>query len=685
MKKAKATPARRRRSAPSLDDARWQAILDSAQDAIISIRPSGDITLFNPAAEKMFGYRAEDVLGSNVAVLMPEPFRSEHGEYLRAYAATGEPKAIGRIRHVEGRRSDGNRFPIELSVSEARVGDDVLYTAIIRDVSAREQLEQQLQGERDFARSLVDTAQVIILVVTAKGEISTYNSYLARLAGRELAATVGADWIETFVPPSAGQQARDLFALTLAGRPLIGETVPIFGHDGELRDVQWHGEILYSATGETTGVLLTGLDVTEHLRTQHAIRTREEQQAAIATLGRQALASSRVEEVIASAAILARRTLKTDFVKVLEFVPALQLLRVVAADGWRRPIIGATTGIDATSSHAARTFVQNEPTFLLDRPPEHDDAAELFHQHGVVSGIGVSIAGRGSHPFGVLAAYSAAPRVYSEDDVTFVQSVANTIAEAIARDRAESELLEARRQAQQRDRLADIGAITAKVVHDLGNPLAALSMQAQLLLRRARRGEFEPIEPVIGPVEQCLTTLRRLQDLVKEFNDFARDQQLRRESLAIGDVLEALAELWKPLADGRSIEITVDVDAGLPRIQADSDKLRRVLDNLVKNAIEAIESASGSIEISARPLADGKICIAIADSGSGVPEGTDVFRLFETTKREGTGIGLAVAKQVVQAHGGRIEHRPREPHGTIFEIELPLSGVPEDAVQPLTP
>ena len=128
-----------------MESRRWQAVLDSAQDAIISIDPHGRITLFNRAAEEIFGYRADEVLGQNVAMLMPSPYREQHDQFLRNYQATGEAKAIGRIRHVEARRKSGETFPIELSVSEARVGDTVLYSAIIRDVSERARMEATLR------------------------------------------------------------------------------------------------------------------------------------------------------------------------------------------------------------------------------------------------------------------------------------------------------------------------------------------------------------------------------------------------------------------------------------------------------------------------------------------------------------------------------------------------------------
>lgn len=352
-------------------DARWRAVFATARDAIISIDQDGAITLFNPAAEQVFGYTASEVMGCKVDVLMPSPYREQHDGYLRRYQRTGEARAIGRIRAVQARRKNGEVFPIELSVSESSLDDEIIYTAILRDVSE----ERELQ-------------------------------------------------------------------------------------------------------------------------------------------------------------------------------------RVV----------------------------------------------------------------------------------------------------------------------RERERLADIGAITAKIVHDLGNPLAALSMQAQLLLRRARRGDFSPVTKVQDPAEQILQTLRRLESLVREFMEFAREQRLTVRPIRLESFLQSCADMWRPLAHERRISIQCETGEPLPELRADEVMLRRVLDNLVKNAIEAIDDTSGEVSIAAIIPTAGKIRITVSDSGPGVREGLDVFRLFETTKSEGTGIGLAVAKQIVTAHGGTIEHGPREPRGTAFRIELPLRG-----------
>lgn len=558
MQASPKSKASRRAREKALDDARWRAVLRSAQDAIISIDESGRITLFNPAAERMFGYEACEIQGHNVSILMPEPYRAEHDSYIRNYQATRVPRAIGRVRYVEGMRRNGERFPIELSVSEANVDGAILYTAIIRDV-------------------------------------------------------------------------------------------------------------------------------TEIVRTQAAMRAREEQQAAVAELGQRALTQQAGQPLLDYAVVMVCRTLAVEYAKVLQYFPDQAQLQIIAGYGWSDCVLGRVVDVQRAASHAAAVVMAQHPIVIDDFSGQSEfERSALFDEHKVTSGAAVAIPGRG-RPFGVLAAYAAGRRRFSGDDITFLQSVAHVIGAAIARDSAERELLEARRLAQQRERLADIGAITAKIVHDLGNPLAAISMQAQLLLRRARRGEFTPIEPVLGPVEHCLATVRRLESLTREFNDFARDQRIERRNVAIGPLLDSVTSLWQPVAEAKKIHVSVILEPTLPPLFADEDKLRRVLDNLVKNAIDAIDPGPGSICITAEPIDSDGLRISVADSGCGVPDGVDVFRLFETTKRDGTGIGLAVAAQIALAHGGRIQHHPNQPRGTVFSLELPLSGTPASSVQPLAP
>jgi len=134
------------------DAARWRAIVESAVDAIIVIDRRGRIESFNPAAERMFGYAASDVLGQNVSILMPAPHAAQHDGYLDRYMATGIARIIGIGRDIDGRRKDGSIFPAHLSVGELAIDGEAKFTGIIRDLTDRVNLEQRLREEAGLAR-----------------------------------------------------------------------------------------------------------------------------------------------------------------------------------------------------------------------------------------------------------------------------------------------------------------------------------------------------------------------------------------------------------------------------------------------------------------------------------------------------------------------------------------------------
>ncbi|MGQ9367641.1 hybrid sensor histidine kinase/response regulator [Azospirillum sp. A39] len=127
-------------------EARYRAVVDSAVDPIVLIDEAGAIASFNPAAERTFGYAAAEVVGRNVALLMPEPDRSAHDGYIARYRRTGERRIIGIGREVTGRRKDGSTFPLELAVAEWRAGGAVYYTGIMRDISERKAAETALRA-----------------------------------------------------------------------------------------------------------------------------------------------------------------------------------------------------------------------------------------------------------------------------------------------------------------------------------------------------------------------------------------------------------------------------------------------------------------------------------------------------------------------------------------------------------
>jgi PAS domain S-box-containing protein len=126
------------------NEARLRTLIETAVDGIAIIDQRGQVQLFNRACERMFGYRAEDVLGRNVSMLMASPDRERHDDYLQHYLQTREARIIGIGRAVVGRRRDGSQFTLDLSVGETRDGDEPIFVGILRDISDRQRAEAEL-------------------------------------------------------------------------------------------------------------------------------------------------------------------------------------------------------------------------------------------------------------------------------------------------------------------------------------------------------------------------------------------------------------------------------------------------------------------------------------------------------------------------------------------------------------
>jgi PAS domain S-box-containing protein len=139
---------------------RLQAVVDTAVDGIITIAEDGMIETFNSAAERIFGHTSAEAVGRNVNLLMPEPYHAQHDSYLSNYLRTGERKIIGIGREVKGLRKDGTIFPLELAVSETRLGDRRIFTGLIRDITNRKQAESRLAAEHAVTRVLAESRTV---------------------------------------------------------------------------------------------------------------------------------------------------------------------------------------------------------------------------------------------------------------------------------------------------------------------------------------------------------------------------------------------------------------------------------------------------------------------------------------------------------------------------------------------
>ncbi len=162
-------------------EARWRAVIDSAVDGVIVIDKHGLVESFNPSAERLFGYEAGEVIGRNVDMLMPSPYREEHDSYLSRYLATGRAKIIGSGREVQGLRKDGTTFPLHLSVGEITVAGERKFTGIVHDLSRRVEMEGQLREQAALAK-LGEMAAVIAHEV--KNPLAGIRGAIQVLGGR---------------------------------------------------------------------------------------------------------------------------------------------------------------------------------------------------------------------------------------------------------------------------------------------------------------------------------------------------------------------------------------------------------------------------------------------------------------------------------------------------------------------
>ena len=141
---------------------RLDAVVNTAVEAIITITSEGLIDSINPAGEKLFGYTSEELVGKNIKVLMPSPYREEHDTYLRNYHETGKPSIIGIGREVIGLRKDGSQFPMDLSVGQFELEDGTYFTGIARDITLRKKQENQL---KELAKSLEEKNRELETIV----------------------------------------------------------------------------------------------------------------------------------------------------------------------------------------------------------------------------------------------------------------------------------------------------------------------------------------------------------------------------------------------------------------------------------------------------------------------------------------------------------------------------------------
>jgi PAS domain S-box-containing protein len=232
-----------------------------------------------------------------------------------------------------------------------------------------------------------------------------------------------------------------------------------------------------------------------------------------------------------------------------------------------------------------------------------------------------------------------------------------------------TERKETERRLRERERLAILGTTAAVFAHEIGNPLNGLSTSLQLVSKRIAGSVHDPL--VEETLEIARQELQRLTALLNDYRSFARPQKIKIEPTDLRQMFEeVLAPAIKHYQDC-GINVELEFYEKLPLVPVDREKIKQIILNLCKNAIEAMPDG-GTLRCKAYQTVD-RVTIEVADTGTGIPEGLDVFQLFNTTKPEGTGLGLPIVEQIVSEHRGSVDYITEPGKGTAFMVSLPLS------------
>jgi signal transduction histidine kinase len=220
--------------------------------------------------------------------------------------------------------------------------------------------------------------------------------------------------------------------------------------------------------------------------------------------------------------------------------------------------------------------------------------------------------------------------------------------------------------------LAALGRMAAQVAHELRNPLGGLKLFADYLEQRLHdASDTEGVQVA----RRISLEVDHMAELVREITQFGRPAALRRASTSLNGLVESCLDLAQARRTIKDVQVTLELDAALPQAMLDAREVRKVFLNLIGNALEAMEGG-GTLTLRTRAADRGFLETIVEDTGCGMSDETRAraFDLFYTTKETGTGLGMAIARSVVEQHGGRIEIRSQLGQGTQVSVLLPVEG-----------
>jgi PAS domain S-box-containing protein len=669
------------------------AIIESADDAIISKTLEGIITSWNKGAEHIFGYTAEEAIGQPVLMLIPEDLRDEEPIIL-ARLRNGD-----RIEHYETvrRRKDGTLVDISLTVSPIRKADGTIIGAskIARDITERKRAETQ----RLQVAAIVENSDDAIISKDLNGTILTWNPGAERLYGYTAAEAVGQPVTMLIPPGRPNEEPHILEQIRRDQRVDHYETLRV-RKDGTIIQVSLTVSPVKNAEGRIVGASKIARDITARKRAEEQLREQAEVIETVNRLGQTVAGEldlhNLVQAVTDAATELTGAQFGSFFYNVLDEQGAhymLYTLSGVPREAFAHFPMPRATDLFGPTFRGEGTIrlddVKLDPRYGKNSPYYGMPEGHL----PVTSYLSVPVISRSGEVVGGLFFGHPEAGIFTERHERIVMGIAAQAAVAMDNARLFEEGKRARteaeraaeenerlyREAQESNRIKD--EFLATVSHELRTPLTAILGWAHLL--RTAPSDSDDILKACETIER---NARAQAQLIDDLLDVSRiiTGKLRIDVRPVdpNTFIEAAIESVKPGAEAKGVRLQRIMDTGVVSVAGDPVRLQQVVWNLLANAIK-FTPRGGRVQVKLERV-NSHVEITVSDTGAGIapeflPLVFDRFRQADqrkTRQHGGLGLGLSIVRHLVELHGGTVRAESSgEGQGSTFTVLLPVAPV----------
>jgi PAS domain S-box-containing protein len=614
----------------SNNDNRLQAVLNTVLDGIVTINDKGIIQSFNPAAEKIFGYDALEVIGENVSILMPDPYTSNHDTYLRNYLNTGVAKIIGIGREVTAQRKDMSTFPMELAISEMDVSGEMMFVGIIRDITARKNAEQEVTRMANIIESSADS----IVSERLDGTIVSWNKGAEKLFGYKAEEIIGKH-INVLLPDDKQAEEERILSEVANGKNITLETTRKY-KDGRIFHISSSVSPINDSFGKVIGAAKIARDISERKKTEQELKDSAERLAAI------------MNTVV-------------DGIITINHIGIVQTFNPSA---------------ERIFGYKADEVIGKNVKMLMPDPyhSEHDGYLGNYLTTGDAKVIGI---GREVTAKRKDSSIFPMDLAISEMSVSGSRMFVGMIRDITARKEAERQLEEERLKAEHANYAKS--EFLATMSHEIRTPLNGILGMAELLSNmdlNEKEGRY---------VNTILSSGELLLVLINDVLDFSKieagELELENIPVIINALISEVTQLLCNRASENNVELAVKCPQDIPlAVLTDPVRLRQVLINLIGNAIKFTKEGHVLINVSVKNFRESYVGLRfeVTDTGIGIPQEkiATIFEQFSqadsstTRKFGGTGLGLAICKKLVEKMGGKIGVESLPDKGSTFWFEI---------------